>query len=70
MIKVTQHIPGWVDTDKDPEVVICEEKDLYKVTFIKRWNRWGVTKFERDGRMLIAHLINGEFWVIAYIDEI
>jgi hypothetical protein len=72
MIRVTQHLPGYVDTKDGPEHhAVLNTRELLALPFIARWregpefHRFSISR-ERD--LLLCELNGGRrWWVMAYL---
>jgi hypothetical protein len=68
-MKITQHIPGFVDTRKPPqEGEFTTLAELEAIPFVARWKDEDLQRFSvSDGRYLMAEMNDGNFWVVGYL---
>lgn len=68
---VRQHIPAYVDTDRQPDAHAATADGILAIPFVARWNDATLAEFQvsrdHDRPLLMARMENGEFYVVAYL---
>lgn len=75
MIRIRQYRPAYFDVAEGlAEVTAPDTAAVFEIPFVKRWadnpdfDHWSLAS-PSDQPTLMANLKNGEFWVVAFVQE-